>query len=68
MTMIERGIPLPPRPRQVSKYPFGRMEVNESVYVPASDAAHARDAAYHIKGRRFATRSENGGMRIWRIA
>lgn len=69
MFKIEKHVP-PPAARRV--YPFDKMDVGDSFFVPdettwGSAASSAR--AYGAnEGKRFATRAIDGGVRIWRIA
>jgi hypothetical protein len=70
---IERGIPIPPTrfPGKFSKYPYGQMEVGESVFMEI-DSHSASAASYRHRPKRFSVRqtTENGkhGTRVWRIA
>lgn len=66
--VIEKNVPLPSR---ANKWPFARMEVGDSVVIPAAEAHRGRSASQAIersKGWKFATRRESGGLRIWRTA
>lgn len=67
---IEKGVPMP---KLRNKYPFRQMEVGDSVYIPNSHAAASKSsyAAYDFQkrtGRKFISRKEGDGIRIWRIA
>jgi len=59
---IDRNIPMP------SPYPFYRMEVGDSFFVPDHLTQDVRRVCYQQAGRKFATRVVAGGLRIWRIA
>ena len=70
---IDKDVPVPSsvgdksgrgRPRV---YPFGEMEVGDSIFTESKGARNAAGhyAKYH--GKKFATRTENNGVRIWRI-
>lgn len=53
-----------------NKYPFPSMEVGDSFFVPGDQASKARPAAHtwgRVHGRKFMTRKEGDGVRIWRI-
>lgn len=67
MLKIEHDIKMP-EPR--NSYPFGQMEVGDSIFISdAKEIKNARQAvsAYGIKrGLKFACRQVEGGMRIWR--
>lgn len=78
---IESGIPLPPyntKRERKSKYPFARMNVGDSFFVPTTNETfdnirHAVYAAacHYAKrngGGRYKTRAVPGGLRIWRVA
>ena len=69
---IERNIP-PPEYTQDNrvKYPFRELKVGDSFFVDGKEKGHrARAAARQMTVRTnitLLTRSENGGVRIWRI-
>lgn len=77
---IERGIPFPGKQRTATgrrpTYPFARLEVGESFFVPSRAASFSKEsklcAALHkarqIMGHNFAWSPENGGYRIYRLA
>jgi hypothetical protein len=77
---IEKGIPLCRPSSKSNKYPFDDMEVGDSFFAPHPEAKNARMSALarnkgqykklpkHIPvQRRFATRTVEGGIRIWRV-
>ena len=67
---IEKNVPLPTSggPGFPPKYPFGQMDVGDSVVVPKG----GRTAAYvfaHRRNWRFACRPEGDDtFRVWRVA
>ena len=65
---IEKGKPLPPRN---ARYPFSEMEIGDSIYVPNQTTRGAVGQAArnygHRNGVKFATRTDDKGVRIWRI-
>lgn len=75
---IERGVPIPKVGRP-GRYPFGTMEVGDSFPTGAEDVITASNGttasrackAAHSWGRprnkRFASRREGDGFRIWRV-
>ena len=74
---IEKGIPLAPKTQlRRSRYPFSQMEVGDSFFVPVEadvelGLLHHRVhscASYMGKrlGRKFTTRSNETGVRVWR--
>lgn len=72
MIQIDKDVPFPGAPtKRAPKYPWATMEVGESFLVTAppkyfqSMVGHA--GRLH-KGRKFACRSIDGGIRVWRIA
>ncbi|WP_074298642.1 hypothetical protein [Paraburkholderia phenazinium] len=71
---IEKGIPVPPRASGVTWHPFGQMEVGDSVFIPVKpgrDVPRIRHAAASYgrdHGRKFTTREQSGGVRVWRVA
>lgn len=74
---IEKGLPLPKAGKK-SKYPFAEMEVGDSVFFADTDGGSGSKPAIAAKvyahrnqktvsGLKFSARSENGGVRIWRV-
>jgi hypothetical protein len=63
---IDKGVPLPP-PR--GKYPYARMEVGESCFIPGITQYGV--GLQHLKPKKFARHvvTENGvrGVRVWRV-
>jgi hypothetical protein len=74
---IENNIPIPPKGRGRKRiYPFEKMSIGDSFYVPAKKANAVRYCAHFYRSRNkdfhFTTRSEKGadggyGVRVWRI-
>ena len=68
---IEKDVapPAPSGPR--AKYPYGRMEVGDSVYIKGATIPGREYAAAMQNGERngkqFTGRKVEGGIRIWRI-
>ena len=75
---IERGIPMPETRGRTDRSPFTQalstMAVGESFFIERDSQKVARHAYMWRRGnrafekRRFATRKEKNGCRIWRIA
>lgn len=65
---IEKGVPMP-KNKRATKYPFAEMEVGDSFYVePDNGSIHAAASWYGKRNnKKFATRKEGEGRRIWRI-
>lgn len=67
---IEKNVPLPDDNPRNKKYPWGDMEVGDSVYLDSShEPAHVRSAVSHYgkrTGKSFVTRKEGSGIRVWR--
>jgi hypothetical protein len=78
MIEIEKNIPLPPKETRQTKYPYARMEVGDSFFVPQTRAS--KDSVYasiqwakRKLGFKFILRADNadndnGGVRAWRVA
>lgn len=70
---IDRGIPIPKRAKR-NQYPFGRMEIGDSVFFPDEPKGNQSNPAVGARvyrrrhGKVFTTRVENGGVRIWRVS
>lgn len=73
---IDKGIPLPPRgangPR--SRYPLADLEVGDSFFAPVVNGQEPRELLRRLSGlpathkpKRFAMRTVEGGVRVWRI-
>ena len=69
---IEKGVPMPDnRNYGATRYPFRQMEVGDSLFVPGQTTATfsgvpggwARRAGF-----KFACRTVEGGVRVWRVA
>ncbi len=68
---VDTKIPIPKRgPGDRSKYPWITMKIGESFYVPGrtieSFSAQVTNAAKRFRTR-YTCRTENGGVRVWRI-
>lgn len=78
---IEKGIPLqslPPRPRK-ELYPFAKMEIGDSFFIPCNNRAQAIQKSYSIKSSlkqrqktfnspiEVQTFYDETGVRCWRI-
>lgn len=74
MLKIEKNLPAPASKIARNKYPFGQMEVGDSFLVPLEGKYAFRiqsnmlSAARRYRPKRFATRSETDGVRVWRIS
>jgi len=65
-TKIEKNVPIPPIARS-KKYPILEMEIGDSFY---AEGKSARSSAYCVgarTGRRYVSRPERDGYRIWRV-
>ena len=67
---IEKGVPIPPRDRghRSSKYPWATMEIGDSFFVPKAKMGSSASIAGKRYQRKFTTRPEGDGTRIWRQA
>jgi hypothetical protein len=73
MLKIEKGIPIPPDMRGMTKgkrkYPFAEMEVGDSILLEQKKASGIGSYAQKcLPGAKFSTRKVEGGIRIWRLA
>jgi hypothetical protein len=76
MIAIDKNVPLPQRTwggpgGRPPKYPWAEMEVGDSFFVlnaTTDNLSAAGTMAAKRSGRKFTTRKENGGVRVWRIA
>lgn len=73
MIKIDKGIPLPPAIRcrgAAPKYPWHEMNVGDSFFaqgVKASSISRLAIVTGKACGRKFSTRKESDGVRVWRI-
>ena len=71
MFQIEKNVPIPPRREYKTKYPWDEMDVGDSFYVPntksGSIACGVYRASKRFEGKKFISRSEAGGIRVWRV-
>jgi hypothetical protein len=65
---IEKGVPMPKRRGRLSLYPFGKMSVGDSIFLPKIRNASNLTQRFRKKGWKFSARTVNGGVRVWRIA
>ena len=70
---IEKNVPIPPRLRRRGReplYSWREMVVGDSFFVPAK-TPHSLSTqisrASRDYGKKFTSRPENGGTRVWRI-
>jgi hypothetical protein len=66
---IEKGIPKPPTRLAKIDWPFERMEVGDSVLIPAERWSSAASKVNDMKkdGYRFVRRKVAEGYRFWRV-
>ena len=69
MFKVESGVPTPPASGRKNKYPWAGMNVGDSFFVPDAPASTRSAASIRGKthGEMYVTRSENGGVRVWRV-
>lgn len=73
VTIDIQPIPLPPIPGREGVYPFDELEVGQSFFVPFIKEAHEMSGSVtsYNKTRapkKFASRTVDGGVRVWRTA
>lgn len=73
MLKIDKGVPMPKpaKTERPAKYPFSVMEVGDSFLVEGKTAtafAAQLQRAGRDYGRKFALRTVDGGIRVWRTA
>jgi len=70
MYLIEDSVPFPVNKRH--KYPFGTMEIGQSIFAANEKMKGNLHQASKMHGKslgkKFIARSINDGLRIWRIA
>ena len=68
MIEIEKGIPVPARGRK-EKYPWSRLEVEDSFFVAGAKTKRfaAADGARKKYGFKITIRTVDGGIRVWRV-
>lgn len=69
---IEKGIPAPSPQGERCKYPFRKMEVGDSFFVPC-EHGNAIELAVRASARprdekKFTVSRVEGGVRVWRVA
>lgn len=73
MIKIDKRIPLPSKPCGVGRpdlYPWAVMNVGDSFLIAGGNSQSAASMAYTAgkrNDRKFAVRSVDGGVRVWRI-
>jgi hypothetical protein len=78
MIEIEKGVPIPERRGNWTKYPWGNMEVGDSFFVKRSGKTTLKLLQNNLStlsrrvgksiGVKFKTSQEEKGVRVWRIA
>ena len=68
---IEKGVPVPPHGKgKTAKYPWADMCVGDSFFVPGvkiNTLASSKAQAAKKHNAKYAMRSVDGGVRVWRI-
>ena len=72
MFTIEKNIPVFEQKNR-TKWPFDSMSVGDSVFIDKEkfETSKARVAAHvygHASGKKFKTRMQDNGIRVWRVA
>ena len=67
MIEIEKGVSIPPA-KTIRKYPFHLMEVGDSFFTPGEKQILQSLAHFKRRNpdRKFTTRREGDGFRVWR--
>ena len=72
---IDKGVPLPkkqvPVRAGVAMYPWREMQVGDSFFVAGTTVEKFSGTLYQARkrlGTKFASRTVEGGIRVWRIA
>ncbi len=73
MYEIEKNVEIPPDGRGSPKYPFGKLEIGDSFFVPNKKLGSISTLVtwhktHRGKGKNFTCRTVEGGVRVWRIA
>lgn len=69
MFEIEKGVAIPRGRGRAGMYPFRKMEVGDSFFVPGATAKHLSSCACQFSARhgwKFSVRTVDGGARVWR--
>lgn len=76
MITIEKNIPIPELKagrKSNEIYPLSKMEIMDSFFIETNSKEDIQSIRSHIhnpknrKNKKFATRTVNGGIRVWRI-
>jgi hypothetical protein len=65
---IEKGVPVPRGASGRNKFPFGQMEVGDSIVIPLASRAAAYSWANLHRPIRFTARIDGDTVRVWRTA
>lgn len=67
---IEKNVPLPAGGLNARKYPFGDMEIGDSLFVTerTNSFRNAATAYGRAHGIKLISATVDGGVRVWRIA
>jgi hypothetical protein len=69
---IEKGIPIPSTIQKIDKYPFAKMDIDDSFFVEClkKEALRMQRSLHYIRKKikmDFISRINENGIRIWRI-
>jgi hypothetical protein len=79
MSKIETGIPIPPKKmgKNQALYPYADLEIGQSFFAAPRPGKSIRQTAMYLSGmsayyakktgRRFTSRTVEGGVRVWRF-
>ncbi len=69
---VEKNVPIPPKSHRKTsgvRSALRSLSVNESIFVDGKDAKKFRAQAHQVLGKgKYTTRSDDAGVRIWRLA
>lgn len=68
---VVRNVPIPPKRGGNRKYPWGDMQIGDSFLAKKAKLGTISSVAYRAAKRlgfKFSCRTENNGVRVWRIA
>ena len=65
---VRKGVPVPPHgDGSRYRYPWREMQIGDSFYVADKSIQHMTGSAYRLRPLRFTMKTENGGVRVWRV-
>ncbi len=69
MFKIDKGVLMLATSRGAAKYPFREMDIGDSFWAEKTSSVRGAAVSFGLRhGKKFSSRKEGDGYRIWRVA